>query len=173
MTFAGVVALLRKHGLLLVQDKTLPSIVGAITGESAAGSWWGHPRGQEIFAILERLSDHPDVVFTKLIAGKVTLVHRSFWPALLGVATSGEEWQTGGLSPDPTAKELEKRLLAYASQVHTESGKHETVLTKWEDSPLAGVKPLPPEEARRTLEEAAIRLGAKKSSLPWHAKRKR
>jgi hypothetical protein len=44
-----LIAALETGGLLLLQDKLFPSAVGLITGESLAGSWWSHPRGNDIF----------------------------------------------------------------------------------------------------------------------------
>ena len=43
-TFEQALERLEEHGLLLLQDKTLPSLVGLIAGEPVSGSWWGHPR---------------------------------------------------------------------------------------------------------------------------------
>lgn len=69
-----------------------------VAGEPVSGSWWGHPMGHEIFAMSEALDDDEHVITAKLVAGKVTFIHRSLWPALLGVAQSGEYWQMRGLS---------------------------------------------------------------------------
>src|SRR5262249_29115982 len=95
---ADVLTDLAGRGLLLEQDKTLPSVVGILTGEPVRTSWWSHPKARLIFAILSKLADHPDVLFTKLLYRKDTLVHRSLWPALLAVARAREEWQLRGLS---------------------------------------------------------------------------
>lgn len=89
---------LESRGLLLLQDKQLPNAVTLIAGETVRGSWWGHPRSHEIFRVLTEVGASLDVVSCKLVSGKVTLVHRRLWPALLAVATSGERWQTEGLS---------------------------------------------------------------------------
>src|ERR1700686_1077364 len=98
-----VLAALTSHGLLLKQDKAIPSVVGILTGESLSTSWWSHPKGRLIFAVLSELGDHPDVLFTKLLHRKDTLVHRSLWPALLTVARSREPWQLRGLSAPATS----------------------------------------------------------------------
>ena len=66
-----------QNGLLLKQDKSLPSVVGIFTGETVSGSWWSHPRAHEIFAVLNELTDHSDVLVTKLLYRKDTLVHRA------------------------------------------------------------------------------------------------
>lgn len=90
-------SLLSRHGLLLVSDADLPSVAGLVAGEPVRGSWWSHPRSHEIFAVSEALSHHPDVLVAKLLAGKVTFVHRKLWPALLAVALAGSEWQLRAL----------------------------------------------------------------------------
>jgi hypothetical protein len=123
-----VLSALGRHRLLLEQDKALPSVVGIVTGEALASSWWSHPRAHEIFGVLEALAERTEVLETKLIQRKVTFVSALLWPALLGVATSNEAWQGAGLSPaarrphaevtrggereasGPAVKELEKTL---------------------------------------------------------------
>jgi hypothetical protein len=89
---------LKKNGLLLESDSKLPSVSRIVAGESIKGSWWGHPRSHEIYAVAKRLSNHPDVVVTKLISGKVTYLHRRLWPPLFAVAVAREPWQLDGLS---------------------------------------------------------------------------
>ena len=152
---------LKKWGLLLESDPKLPSVCRIITGGPMKGSWWSHPMAQTIFQVNEQLDDHPDVLIAKLLAGKVTFIHRQFWPALLVVATSTEPWQMRSL-PDTAQKVLtflttagavrsdelrigtvgrkelneavrilERRLLIHSQQVHTESGAHAKLLESW------------------------------------------
>lgn len=129
-----------RGGLLLLQDKLLPDVVSLLVGEKVRGSWWAHPRSHEIFRRLTEIGAHPDVLFTKLVLGKVTLVHRRLWPALFAVATSREPWQIRELSRQARAllrkvdaggeiaasgaavKEFEMRILILAREEHTESG---------------------------------------------------
>jgi hypothetical protein len=168
---------LANYGLLLLQDKKLPSAVGIITGEVVPGSWWSHPRANEIFREVGKLED---VVIAKLIAGKVTFIHRRLVPALAAVGAAREPWQVRGLpaaarkllarvdregsvhASGAPAKELQIRLLVNAHEEHTESGRHETVLESWPKSKLT------PSQGRRQLEEAAAALGATATSLPWN-----
>ena len=124
------------------------------------GSWWSDPAAHEIFAVNQLLEDHPDVLITKLISGKVTFVHRKLWPQLLAVATARESWQlsdlsveaksllreldkAGSLSTDrttkspvskvgETARELELKLLIHSEQIHTKSGTHAKLIETWE-----------------------------------------
>ncbi len=185
-----ILEVLANSGLLLKQDKNLPNVVSLITGETLSKSWWSHPKGRQIFGVLAQLADHPDVLFTKLLHRKVTLVHRELWPALLAVAGARDAWQLRGLSPaavklldtvdqstslvrgsGDAVKEIECRLLLHAEEIHAESGRHETLLNTWVQWSLgAGVEPLESSAAgRRKLAEAASALGAAASALPWPA----
>ena len=97
--FRHVLQQLRKLGLLLESDARLPSVARLFAGEPIRGSWWSHARAQEIFEGLNKLAVHRDVLFTKLVSGKVTLVHRRLWPEFLSIAVSREQWQTHMLTP--------------------------------------------------------------------------
>jgi hypothetical protein len=189
--FSAALDALAGSGLLLVQDKTLPNVVTIVTGESVAGSWWSHPKGRLVFSVVSRLDDHPDVVFAKLVNGKVTLVHRRLWPALAAVGSAREPWQLAGLSPaagrlldnvdrsgevraaGAPVKELERKLLVHSEQVHTESGRHETRIEPWPAwARRVGVEPLRSAAAgRQLLEKASAAIGAPSSALPWLALR--
>ena len=57
-----------------------------IAGERISGSWWAHPLSHEIFDGINPLAESPDVVRTRLVNGKVTLIHRRVWPALVRTA---------------------------------------------------------------------------------------
>ncbi len=90
---------LKRTGLLLLSDARLPSVAGLVAGEPVRGSWWAHPNSHAIFRVAGKVTVHPDVLPSKLVSCKVTLVHRKLWPALFAVATAGEAWQSRGLSP--------------------------------------------------------------------------
>ena len=158
-TFEMVFHELKTNGFLMLLDSSLPSIVGIIAGETFKGSWWGHPKGNEIFNCSSDIDDHKDVLSAKLINDKVTFIHQSLWPAFFGIVAERQTWQTKLLSPaakkilkksdksalqtkdisdmEPKERsaviaELEKKLLVHSRQIHTESGKHERVLQSWE-----------------------------------------
>lgn len=158
--FVKVFNKLTELGFLLVSGSEVPDVRTLITGETAKGSWWADPAAHEIFAVNELLEDHPDVIITKLISGKVTFVHRELWRKLFAVASAREDWQLRGLSvpaqlllreldkkrslfthklpkssgpkAGEIARELELRLLIHSEQVHTESGSHAKLLETWE-----------------------------------------
>jgi hypothetical protein len=78
---------LTQNGMLLESARgPLPNVAELVAGEPIRGSWWGHPRSHAIFEAINRLVESPDVVRTRLVNGKVTLVHRRLWPALVRVA---------------------------------------------------------------------------------------
>ena len=88
----------------------LPNLAERIAGQPIRGSWWGHPCGHEIFAALTRVLGSGDVVATRLVDGKVTLLHRRVWPAVVRVADR-----------------FPAERLAAIDEAHTASGAHRTI----------------------------------------------
>src|SRR5215469_3191576 len=87
-------------GFLMVTDPFLPSVASIVAGEPIRGSWWAHPKARDIFAMNSLLADHPDVLTTKLISDKTTLVHKKLWSSLFCAASTEESWQINGLGKD-------------------------------------------------------------------------
>lgn len=76
-----------RHGIVLQAARgPVPSLAEAIAGGPIRGSWWGHPKGKQIFQAAEAVGDSPEVLVCKLIDGKITYVHRRLWPALVKLA---------------------------------------------------------------------------------------
>jgi hypothetical protein len=97
-----------EHGMMLESARgPLPNVAELIAGEPIKGSWWGHPAGHEIFDELNVLADSPDVVRTRLVGKRVTLIHRRLWAALVVVAD-----------------QLPVERLAAIHEEHTSSGAH-------------------------------------------------
>jgi hypothetical protein len=88
----------------------VPNLAEHVAGEPIRGSWWGHPAGQEIFRVLNDVLGSGEVIATRLINGKVTLIHRRLWPALVRVADT-----------------FPAKNLAAVTQEHTSSGRHRAV----------------------------------------------
>lgn len=108
MTAAEALAFVEEHGVVLVSAKgPVPRLTEAIAGEPIKGSWWGHPKSHQIFAILEVVTESEDVLVCRLVKGKITLVHRRLWPALVRVAAH--------FPPNQISK---------VRQEHTSSGRH-------------------------------------------------
>ena len=197
---------LKKFGWLLESDPKLPCVTTIITGSRLHSSWWSHPLAHTIFHVNGQLEDHPDVLVTKLIAGKVTWVHKQLWPEILAIGTAREHWQTNGLSAPAKsllrmvrskgflrtdkinlrsttggtklkagdlARELERRLLVHAAQVHTDTGAHAKFLEIWEHwASRVGftATPKPVDEAKAKLEARLAKLNAQfngAARLPW------
>lgn len=108
MTAAEALAFVKEHGVVLVSAKgPVPRLTEAIAGGPIKGSWWGHSKSHQIFAILEVVTESEDVLVCRLVEGKITLVHRRLWPALVRVA----------------ARFPPKRI-SKVRQEHTASGRH-------------------------------------------------
>jgi len=211
--FKVVLGQLKKFGLLLESDPRLPSVVTSITGAPLRGSWWSHPLSHTIFDVNGQLEDHPDVLLTKLVASKVTFVHKKLWPEILAIGRARERWQTDHLSaaakallkkieadgslrtdeltlsgstkgstpgtrklkPGDAARELERKLLVNAVQVHTESGAHAKLLETWEHwaKRIGFVVPsLSVAEAKTKMETRIRKLNEQfkaTARLPWEA----
>jgi hypothetical protein len=142
MTVDDAFAFVTEHGVVLVSAQgPVPRLTEAIAGEPIKGSWWGHPKGHQIFAILEALSASENILVCRLVDGKVTLVHRRLWPALFRVANR--------FAPDRIAQVI---------QEHTAAGRHVN-----RDIPFPQWVPLDVKEQARKLseDEALVALG------PW------
>ena len=108
MTAVELMEVLVEHGMLLESARgPLPNVAELVAGEPIEGSWWGHRCSQAIFHALNVLADSPDVVRTRLVNGKVTLIHRRLWPALVRVADR-----------------LPRERMAAIHEEHTSSGAH-------------------------------------------------
>jgi hypothetical protein len=141
MDAAAALAFVREHGVVLVSAKgPAPTLTHAIAGEAIKGSWWAHPQGKHIFAVLERVTDDPDVVVCRLAADKLTLVHRRLWPALAALSA-----------------EIPPARLCRVTQQHTASGRHVNI-----ETPFAEWLPADAAEAGRAMprEAALAALGA-------------
>ena len=204
--FKRVYSKILSFGFLLESDPKLPSVCTLITGAPLRGSWWSHPLAQTIFQVNQKLEDHPDVLITKLVSGKVTFVHRDLWPEVLAIGTAQESWQMEGLSasaqallktveetgairtdkiglpglktarknkPGDIARELERKLLIHAEQIHTASGAHAKLLETWKQwAERVEFKSatIVVEQAKRELAKRLLKLNQEfeaSAKLPW------
>ena len=142
MTSRGALAFVRRHGVVLEGARgPVPTLAEAVVGAPIRGSWWGHAKGHEIFWLTRAVRDSRDVLVCRLIAGKVTYVHRRLWSALVRLA--------GRFSRDD---------LAALHEVHTRRGRHKLRVVPFPRWVPADVK----RRARRLSEvEARAALG------PW------
>lgn len=130
------------HGIVLAAAKgPAPRLIEHVAGEAIAGNWWSHPRANAIYNVLARVQEHDDLLVCRLVGGKVTLVHRRLWPALVRLAARFPE-----------------AALARVREEHTASGRH-----------VSRSVPLPqwlPDEVRATA-EALTETAAMAALPPW------
>jgi hypothetical protein len=133
MTLQAARRYVKQQGVVLEGSRgPVPSFAETVAGESIRGSWWGHPKGHEIFGLTRAIRNWRDVLVCRVVSGKVTYVHRRLWPALVRLAGR-----------------LESDRLAALHEVHTPSGRHELRVIRYP-------RWVPPEvrEAAKGLTEA-------------------
>ena len=137
-------AFVKRHGVVLQAARgPVPTLAEAVAGGPIRGSWWGHPKGHEIFRLAESICESDDVLVCKLVEGKVTYVHRRLWPALVKLASR-----------------FEKARLAKLWNEHTRTGAHRS-------RALAFPQWVPREILRKAARLSTIE--AKQILAPWMA----
>lgn len=138
MTPKQGIAFVKRHGIVLQAARgPVPSLAEAIAGGPIRGSWWAHPKGDEIYRVADAISESEDVLVCKLVDGKVSYVHRRLWPALVKLADR-----------------FSSERLAKIWDEHTEGGAHRSKslpFPKWVPTAVM-------DEAERLSEEAAEQL---------------
>jgi hypothetical protein len=146
MTNDQAKSFVQKHGVVLASGKgPVPRLAEAVVSEPITGSWWSHPKAQEIFTVLQAVVESGDVLVCRLVEGKVTLVHRRLWPALVRVA-----------------ERFPKNHVTQVRQEHTASGRHvnrEVPFPKWVPLEVR-------ERAKVISEEEALRALGPWTALP-------
>ena len=105
MNFDQAMTFIRERGVVLTAGRgPVPRMSEMIAGEPIKGSWWAHPKGHQIFAIFQQLADSPDILVCRLVDGKVTLVHRRLWSALVRLADRYEPARLAQVHEEHTAK---------------------------------------------------------------------
>jgi hypothetical protein len=110
-------AFVKANGIVLESGRgAVSSLAEAIAGAPIRGSWWAHPKANDIFLCSRAIRESANVLVCRLAGGKVTYVHRRLWPALVRLA--------GRFDAD---------RLAAIQEIHTPSGKHEVHTTAYPD----------------------------------------
>lgn len=139
MTEKDALEFVGKHGIVTESAHgPVPSLAEAVAGAPIRGSWWSHPRAEEIFRLSRSVRDNPDVLVCRLVQGKVSFAHRRLWSALARLAT-----------------EFPTSHLAEVRESHAPSGKHvlrEIPFPRWAPAQvLAEARRLDESEARALL----------------------
>lgn len=149
-TAAEALRFLDDEGIVLqsAQHPAFATLTAAIVGARIRGSWWAHPKSREIFRVLCQVYESPDVVATRLVDGKVTLIHRRVWPAIETLVNAGE---------------IDPAFLAKVTQEHTDAGHHEA-----HEVPYPLWLPKAPRSEERPTRQQALRLigASRAASLP-------
>ncbi len=108
ITTEQALAFVREHGVVLESAAgTVPSLASAIAGATIKGNWWSHPQGKAIFTLTRAVRQADEVLVCRLLDGKITLVHRDLWPALVRASAH-----------------IGIARLARLTEQHTEKGRH-------------------------------------------------
>ena len=136
MTPIQAIRFIRTHGLVLESAHgPVPNLAEMVTGTRIRGSWWGHPKRQEIFLLTRAIRDSDDILVCRFLDGKITYVHRRLWPALVRLA-----------------KQFDGKRLGWIREVHTSRGEHVLQIIAYPGWVPAEVKLL----ARKLSETQAI-----------------
>ena len=126
MNAKQALAWVRECGIAVESARaSVPSLAHVVAGKPLRGSWWAHPKGNDIFQLSRSIRDSSDVLVCRLVDGKITYIHRRLWPALVRLA--------GRFS---------KHRLAAVKEVHTPAGKHKLLITpfpEWVPKEVLGV----------------------------------
>ncbi len=140
MTPQEAIEFVALHGIVLESAKgPVPNLADTVAGERIQGSYWGHPKGDEIFVLTRTIRSSKEILVCRLVQGKVTYVHQRLWPAIFRLRAS-----------------FGKENLGAIQEIHTSFGKHQVSVTPFPDWVPASAK----EKAERlTTSEATSQLG--------------
>jgi hypothetical protein len=142
----------KTHGVVLESARgPLPSLAEAVAGEPIRGSYWAHPKANEIFLCSRAIRKSPDVLVCRLVGGKITYIHRRLWPALARLA-----------------HRFDADRLAAIQEVHTPAGTHAVHTRDFQDWVAEDVKRA---AEKLTDEEAASLLPVIAGASPPRKKR--
>lgn len=127
---------IREHGVILESAQgPVPNLAETAVGQRIRGSWWAHPKRQDIYFLTRAVRDSDDILVCRLMHGKITYVHRRLWPALVRLANH-----------------FDKLDLRRIREVHTSRGEHVLYIVSYPRWVPAVVKSF----ARNMSEEEAI-----------------
>lgn len=108
-TLSSVLNWIATEGVVLESARgRLPNLLERLAGEPVGGRWWGHPHSAVFYGLVQKVRASPDILVCRLVDGKVTLIHRSRWAALVR-----------------RANHLPIERLARVWEEHGASGRHE------------------------------------------------
>ena len=118
----------------------VPAVVKFMVAQDYSGSWWSLPNSSLIYNALQEVKESSDLLVCRLVAGKVSYVHRDCWAPLAVL----QDYLPDG-------------ALGKVEEVHLPSGKHATSVLPPSSWMPADVRK---EAARMTPAKAVDRLEA-------------
>ena len=100
------------------------------------------------------LRNHPDVLLVKLVSGKITLVHRPLWTAILAIGSAREPWQMRGLSKDALA--LLGKLDRAGKMSCSGDANQPAVLGEWNAAVAVQAAHIAPRSQRSVIDVGAV-----------------
>ena len=117
MTLEEALEFVAFHGIVLESAKgSVPNLADTVAGEQIQGSYWGHPKGDEIFVLTRGIRSSEEILVCRLVGGKVTYIHQRLWPAIFRLHESFREADLGAIQ-----------------EVHSSSGEHQLSVTPYPD----------------------------------------
>jgi len=153
MTPRQALDFIRYHGVVLQSANGFePTLTVQVVGGLIRGSWWGHPKSHEIFALLQKIDKSNAVLTCPLAKGKITYIHRRLWPVFVRMA-----------------KKFPAHALDKAVQVHLPSGRHrrqDLPFPEWvPETVLSAARKMSVKDASAGIEVWLQRYGSKKNRL--------
>ena len=109
MSPTEAIRFIKIQGIILESARgSVPNLAEIVAGERIRGSWWAHPKAQDIFLLTRAVRDSDDILVCRLMHGHITYVHRRLWSALVRLT-----------------KQFDSERLGRMREVHTSQGKHE------------------------------------------------
>ncbi|MCZ6834468.1 MAG: hypothetical protein O7G85_01715 [Planctomycetota bacterium] len=98
MTPQDAIEFVAQHGIILESAKgSVPNLADTVAGEAIKGSYWGHPRGDEIFMLTRAIRSSEEILVCRLVNGKVTYVHRRLWDSIFRLQDCFEKEDLGAI----------------------------------------------------------------------------
>jgi hypothetical protein len=126
--------IVEQYGVVLQSARgTVVNLPELVVGGPISGSWWAHPQHDEIFRVLNEAAASADVVRLRLVKGKLALVHRRLWPALVRLVDRiGPDALVAVLEEHTSSGAHRSRTVAFPAWVPQEVLEHATQLSEAE-----------------------------------------
>ena len=77
MTPKAALGFVERHGVVLQAARgPVPSLAETVAGGPIRGSWWGHPKGKEIFRAAQVICESPEVLVSQVLSAGDRRVRR-------------------------------------------------------------------------------------------------